>query len=285
MELTPVEFNDVRQAVHELCGLAIAEDKQYLVKTRLEPVLECNSLASYAALVQRLRRPDCLLLKDQVIEAITTNETSFNRDGHPFEELRRRILPELASRLIERRNSGFSTSPQSRIWCAAVATGQEAYSVGMAVVDFLRTRNSKDLAAKDFPIVASDISGQALAIAKAGRYSQAEIDRGVTAEQRARHFRQEQGSWCIDPTIRRTIEFRRLNLVRGLPDVGAFDLILCRNLLIYFDQPTRERLCRALCTALHPQGILMIGAAESLFGVTRELTLETLGKTVVYRKR
>lgn len=285
MELSPSEFGDVRKAVHDLCGLAIAEDKQYLVKSRLEPVLHCNGLASYAALVQRLLQSDSLLLKDQVIEAITTNETSFNRDGHPFEELRRRILPELAGRLIERRNAGYSASPQSRIWCAAVATGQEAYSVGMAVADFVRTRTTRDMTGNEFPILASDISGQALAIAQAGRYSQAEVDRGLTADQRGRYFRQEQGSWCIDPAIRRMIEFRRLNLVRGTTDVGAFDLILCRNLLIYFDQPTRERLCRLLCAALNPRGILMIGAAESLFGVTDELSLETLGKTVVYRKR
>ena len=285
VELTPAEFSDVRKAVHELCGLAIAEDKQYLVKSRLEPLLKGNGLSSYAALVQRMLQPDSLLLKDQVVEAITTNETSFNRDGHPFEELRRRILPDVANRLLERRKTGLLVSQPARIWCAAVATGQEAYSVDMAVADFLRNRPARDLTAKEFPILASDISGQALAIAQAGRYSSAEVDRGVTTEQRARHFRQENSSWHIDPAIRQTIEFRRLNLVRGFPDVGVYDLILCRNLLIYFDQPTRERLCRALCAALNPQGILIIGAAESLFGVTDELTLETLGKTVVYRKR
>lgn len=284
MELSPAEFRDIRKAVHELCGLAIAEDKQYLVKSRLEPVMQRNGLASYAALVQRMLQTDSSLLKDHVIEAITTHETSFNRDGHPFEELRRRILPELASRLLERRSGGFSSSPSSRIWCAAVATGQEAYSVGMAVVDFIRSRNSKELTARDFPILASDISGQALAIAEAGRYSLAEVDRGVAAEQRAKYFEPDQGKWSIDPAIRRMVEFRRLNLIQGFPGVGLFDLILCRNLLIYFDQPTRQRLCRSLCAALNPRGILIIGAAESLFGIADELSLETLGKTVVYRK-
>ncbi|MCE9548078.1 MAG: protein-glutamate O-methyltransferase CheR [Planctomycetia bacterium] len=293
MELSPAEFGSVRKAVHDLCGLAIGEDKQYLVKTRLEPVLIGNGLASYAALVQRLLQADSLLLKDQVIEAITTNETSFNRDGHPFEELRRRILPELAARLIERRKAGiiagYTTAPQSRIWCAAVATGQEAYSVGMGLADFLRNRPARDatpdLTPADFPILASDISGHTLAVAQAGRYTPAEVDRGVTADQRTRYFRQASGAWEIDPAIRGQVEFRRLNLTRELPQLGMFDLILCRNLLIYFDQPTRERLCQALSAALLPQGILIIGAAESLFGVSTDLVRETLGQTVVYRKR
>ena len=137
MQLSPAAFNDIRKAVHDLCGIVIAEDKQYLVVSRLEPILKRNGLPSYESLVQRLKQPNSLLLQEQIIEAITTKETSFNRDGHPFEELRRSILPELASRLIERRATTRLLNPKARIWCAAVATGQEAYSVAMAVADFL----------------------------------------------------------------------------------------------------------------------------------------------------
>ena len=158
MQLSPAAFNEIRKAVHDLCGIVIAEDKQYLVKSRLEPILHRNGLASYELLVQRLKQPNSLLLQDQMIEAITTKETSFNRDGHPFEELRRSILSELASQLIERKATERLSYPKVRIWCAAVATGQEAYSVAMAVTDFLAARSARGLTVDDFSILASDIS-------------------------------------------------------------------------------------------------------------------------------
>ena len=142
MKLTPAAFNDIRKAVHDLCGNVIAEDKQYLVKARLEPILRMNGLASYELLVQRLKQPNSLLLRDQMIEAITTNETSFNRDGHPFEELRR-IYSSNARASTDRtewQRHAF-LAQRLRIWCAAVANGQEAYSVAMAVTDFLTARS------------------------------------------------------------------------------------------------------------------------------------------------
>jgi chemotaxis protein methyltransferase CheR len=285
MQLTLAAFNDIRKAVHDLCGIVISEDKQYLVKSRLEPVLKTNSLASYELLVQQLKMPDRLLLREQMIEAITTNETSFNRDGHPFKELRRSIIPALASQLIDRRAKTRLAYPKVRIWCAAVATGQEAYSVAMGVTDAVAARSTRGLTALDFQILASDISSNALATAREGRYSSAEVDRGITPLERDRFFRQESGAWSVDASLRRMVEFRRLNLVLALPDVGTFDLVLCRNLLIYLDDAARRRLCHALHTALNSQGLLMIGAAESLYGVTDAFSTECLGKTVVYRKR
>jgi chemotaxis protein methyltransferase CheR len=284
MQLTPAAFDDIRKAVHDLCGIVIAPDKQYLVKARLEPILLTNGLASYELLVRQLREPNSVLLRDQTVEAITTNETSFNRDGHPFDALRRFIIPELASRLIERRASTRLPYSQARIWSAAVSTGQEAYSVAMAVADCLVARSAPGLTLDDFPILASDISSNALAFAREARYSSAEVDRGLTALERARFLRQENEAWSIDPALRRMVEFRRLNLVQPLPDLGTFDLILCRNLLIYLDDATRRRLCRVVHSALNPRGILMIGAAESLYGVTDAFATERFGSTAVYRK-
>jgi chemotaxis protein methyltransferase CheR len=285
MQLTPAAFNDIRRAVHELCGIVIADDKQYLVKARLEALLQINGLSSYELLVQQLKQPNSLLLQDQVIEAITTNETSFNRDGHPFEELRRSILPEIASRLVDRKATTGVSLSKARIWCAAVATGQEAYSVAMAVTDLLSARSAGGLTVDDFPILASDISSHALATARAGRYTSAELDRGVTGDQRNRFFRQEDGAWIVDPALRRVLEFIRLNLVMPLPGLGTFDLILCRNLLIYLDDAARLRLCLGLHSALKPRGMLMIGAAESLYGVTDAFSTECFGKTIVYRRQ
>ena len=158
MRLDPVTFDDLRKAVHDLCGIVIAADKHYLVVSRLEPVLIRNGLTSYEALLQGLKRPDSLPLQEQVIDAITTKETSFNRDGHPFEELRRSILPELARRLLEGRVATTLFNPRSRIWCAAVATGQEPYSVAMAVADSLACQPGLALTGENFPILATDIS-------------------------------------------------------------------------------------------------------------------------------
>jgi len=284
MQLSPDTFNDIRKVVHDLCGVVINDDKQYLVVARLEPLLKRNGIASYESLVQRLKQQNTLRLQEQIVEAITTQETSFNRDGHPFEELRRSILPEIASRLLERRARARLPYSHARIWCAAVATGQECYSVAMAVLDFLASRPGIGLNPEDFPILASDISSKALATAREGRYSSLELARGMPADQRARFFHPDGDRWVVDDSIRRTIEFRQLNLVQPLPHLGTFDLILCRNLLIYLDEATRRRLCRVLHQALNPGGILMIGAAESIYGVTEAFSTERSGTTVVHRK-
>jgi chemotaxis protein methyltransferase CheR len=284
MRLTPDTFRDISKVVHDLCGIVIAPDKQYLVVSRLEPVLERNGLPSYESLVQGLKRSHSPELKEQVIDAITTRETSFNRDGHPFEELRRSILPELAGRVLQKRAAMRFLSVKCRIWCTAVATGQEAYSVAMTVSDFLASRPGLGLTLDDFPILATDISQGALTAAREGRYTTAELGRGISPEQRARFFRHIQGGWVVVDTLRRGIEFRRLNLVQPLPNLGTFDLILCRNLLIYLDDAARRRLCQALHHALNPGGFLIIGAAESIYGVTNAFSAQRIGSTVLHVK-
>jgi chemotaxis protein methyltransferase CheR len=285
MKLSPDTFDDIRKAVHDLCGIVIADDKQYLVVSRLEPILKKNGLPSYESLVQGLKRANSLQLQEQIIEAITTKETSFNRDGHPFEELRRFILPEVANRLLEKRAATKLKGEKARIWCATVATGQEAYSVGMAVAEFVASRPGLGLGIEDFPILATDISQSALTRAREGHYSAAELKRGISAEQRARFFRHEKAGWVVEERLRRLIEFRRLNLVQPLPNLGTFDLILCRNFLIYLDEDARRRLCQGLHRALSPGGILMIGAAESLYGVSDAFSSEEVGGTLVHRKK
>ncbi|WP_152053717.1 CheR family methyltransferase [Tautonia marina] len=284
MRLSPEAFDAIRKAVHELCGIVIAEEKHYLVVSRLEPVLTRLGLPSYEAFVQALGRPDATPLRELLIEAITTRETSFNRDGHPFEELRRSILPELSRRLLARRAAPAPSLPRCRIWCAAAATGQEAYSVAMAISDFLASRPGIGLTLGDFPILATDICQGALAIARAGRYSAEEVRRGVSEDQRARYFSPDRDGWFVAEPLRRAVEFRRLNLVLPLPNLGTFDLILCRNLLIYLDDVARRRLCLGLHQALNPSGLLIIGAAESLYGVTDAFATERFGSTIAHRK-
>ncbi|MFO0909485.1 MAG: protein-glutamate O-methyltransferase CheR [Isosphaeraceae bacterium] len=284
MSLSPETFDALRRVVYELCGVVITEDKEYLVTSRFEPILKRTGLSSYDALALALRQPNALGLQEQVIEAITTKETSFNRDGHPFDELRRSILPELITRLVERRSTTYLSNQKARLWCAATATGQEVYSLAMAVADVVSSRPSLGLTVDDFPILATDISQTALNFAREGRYTNAEVARGITPELSLRYFRQEGSSWVVDPQLRRMIEFTRLNLANPLPNLGAFDLILCRNLLIYFDIGTRKRLCQDFYQALNPGGLLMLGAAESIYGISDAFTTRRYGNTLVYRK-
>ncbi|WP_165220036.1 CheR family methyltransferase [Aquisphaera insulae] len=285
MKLTSGAFQALRKAIHDLCGIVIGEDKRYLITSRLEPILRQYGLPSYDALVAALGQANSLAIQEQIVEAITTRETSFNRDGHPFDELRRSILPAIADRLRERRAArpGLETA-RARIWCVAVATGQEAYSVAMAVADVLAGRPGIGLRPEDFPILASDISQTALAVARGGRYTSAEILRGNSPAQQARYFSPVDRGWVVDERLRRTIEFRRLNVARPLPNLGNFDLILCRNLLIYFDESHQRRLCQALHRALNPGGFLLIGAAESLYRVTDTFTPVRMGSTIVHVK-
>ncbi|MBY0397029.1 MAG: protein-glutamate O-methyltransferase CheR [Thermoleophilia bacterium] len=284
MQLSPAAFEDLRRVIPEFCGIVLSADKQYLVKSRLEPVLRRNRLASYEALVAALAGGGAPALRDEVIEAITTKETSFNRDGHPFDELRRSILPELAEELRRRRGLTGLTRPRARIWCAAAATGQEVYSVAMAVADVVAARPALGLSLDDFPITATDISAAALAAARLGRYTEAEVSRGVTADQRVRYFRPDGNGWMVVEPLRRMVEYRRLNLAQPPPGLGPFDLILCRNLMIYFDEPTRRRVCQALYQSLNPRGLLLIGAAESLYGLTDAFVTERMGQTIVHRR-
>lgn len=286
MSLTPETFDAIRKVVHDLCGIVIGADKQYLVIARLGPLLQQNQIPSYESLLERLRLPNSLPLQEAIIEAITTRETSFNRDSHPFEELRRSILPELANQLLERRATGLLLNPKARIWCTAVATGQEAYSVAMAVSEFLASRPGLGLTLDDFPILATDICQNALQTAREGRYTRAELDRGISPELRTKYFREASGGgWLIAEPLRRIIEFRRVNLVKPFPNLGTFDLILCRNFLIYLDEAARRALCRGLHQSLNPGGILMIGAAESIYGLTDTFSTERLGNTFIHRKR
>jgi chemotaxis protein methyltransferase CheR len=290
MNLSDLEFSEMRRLIQTLCGIWLGNDKKYLVRTRLEPVLVSNQLASYSELIRLASLPTNLRLQDELIEAITTNETSFYRDGHPFEEFRQRMLPELIAIRSDRQRRLGLPFGKLRIWSAAASTGQEAYSLGILILEYLQSqsRNAKQgfLAAPDnFSILATDISSQALRVAKNGVYVARDLDRGLPLELRQKYFIHHQGRFTISPMVKSMIEFQRLNLVKPFSDMNGFDAILCRNLLIYFDEPTRSKVTDQLFRCLTPEGILMLGAAESIPILPNGLVQQQIGKTVVFRKR
>jgi chemotaxis protein methyltransferase CheR len=283
MEIAPQEFRDVQTLVRQLCGLVLSDDKTYLVRMRLEPVALSHGCTRFSDYLGRLQQLGAAVMRDEMVEALTTGETSFNRDGHPFDEFRRRILPALAEGLRRRREAGFPFA-LARLWSAGCSTGQEPYSLAMAVHDFVAANRALELGANQFPIFASDVSNRCLDVARAGRYADRELDRGLPAESRSRHFRRIDDDWIVNDELRRLVEFRRLNLIDHLTGIGSFEVIFCRNVLIYFDTPTRQRLSEQFHQFLSPGGLLILGAAESLYGLETSFISERLGSTTVYRK-
>jgi chemotaxis protein methyltransferase CheR len=275
-------FDRLAQLIHGLCGLVLTNDKAYLIHHRLEPIVTQSGLRSYDELCDRLRSPTLSLLHEQVIEAITTHETSFFRDSQPFEALRQVLLPELIE-VAGQRKRALGVRPHGRIWCAAASTGEEAYSVAMLLDELVQSRPRRDLDLGDFGFLATDISPGVLEVARAGVYSERDVARVRPPYQR-RYFKQQLADWQVVEPLRRLIDFRRANLLDGTSSAGPFDLILCRNVLIYFNEETRRRVCRRFHATLRPGGVLMLGAAENLYGASEGFASEQFGSAFFYRK-
>jgi chemotaxis protein methyltransferase CheR len=253
------DFAFVAAFLKERSGLIITQDKMYLLETRLTSILRDHGISNLTALAEVLRQPGAATVKDQVVDAMTTNETSFFRDNHPFETLRKSILPGL----IEKRAATRSL----RIWSAACSTGQEPYSLAMMLKDSFPI-----LGGWKVEIVATDLSPTVLEKARSGIYSTFEVQRGLPIQMLVRHFDQQEPNWQIKRELRQTVTFRALNLLEDFSALGQFDVVLCRNVLIYFDQPTKTRILSAIARRVVTDGVLLLGGAESVFGLTDAFT-------------
>jgi chemotaxis protein methyltransferase CheR len=250
--MTPAEaFGEVASLLRRRAGIVLTADKGYLLETRLGPVLARFGLASIPALAAKLRALPGEALERAVVEALTTHESSFFRDGKPFDHLAA-SLPRLAAA----RPAGAPI----RIWSAACSSGQEPYSIAMLAADALPGRRVE--------ILATDISREVLDRASEGCFSQFEVQRGLPIRLLMRHFRQDGTRWRVKPELRATIRFEERNLLGELASLGRFDAIFCRNVLIYFDAPTKTRVLEALARQLSPDGMLYLGGAETVIGLT-----------------
>lgn len=276
MDLSPAEFRRLSALAHRLCGLALTDDKEYLIRHRLEPVARAAGCDTFAAFLKALDGPAGPGLRDPIIEAVTTNETAFFRDGHPFEAFARHILPGLAARRLR------DPSRPARVWSAAASTGQEPYSLAMLAAES-RAVNAAG-GPQDFTLLATDVSAKALAVARAGRYTDAEAARGLSPDRLRRHFARDGRHWVAADRLRGAIDFRRLNLTEGFGHLPAMDVIFCRNVLIYFDEPTRRGIVDRFAANLPPGGLLVLGAVENLYGITDRFASERVGGTTVYRR-
>ncbi len=253
--MTPQDYDYIRGLLRERSGLVLSSEKQYLVESRLLPVVRKAGLASLAELVTRLKSAPAAPLSSVVVEAMTTNESFFFRDKLPFEHFRDLMIPALlASRPAERR---------IRIWCCAAATGQEPYSLAMALKDM-----GPALSGWRIDILGTDISTAALEKAKAGLYSQFEVQRGLPIQLLVKYFTQAGEMWQIAPDIRGMVTYRPFNLLGDFSGFGIFDIVFCRNVLIYFDQPTKAAVLDRLARVMARDGYLMLGAAETVVGLT-----------------
>jgi chemotaxis protein methyltransferase CheR len=253
--VTPLDYDFLRKSLKERSGLVLSADKQYLVESRLLPVARRAGVANLGELVAMLKAGQHSSLMTEVVEAMTTNESFFFRDKTPFEHLRQTIMPTL---LAARKNL-----KTIRIWCAAASTGQEPYSLAMYLKEIER-----DVVGWRIELLATDLSTGVLEKARAGLYTQFEVQRGLPIQLLIKHFTQTGELWQIAPELRAMVRYRQLNLLADFSQLGMFDLIFCRNVLIYFDQNTKIDVLNRLARVTANDGYLVLGAAETVVGLT-----------------
>lgn len=252
--MTPPDYEYLRQLLKDKSGLDLSVDKQYLIDGRLLPLSRQCGLSGIGELVQKVKGGSASTTA-QVIEAMTTNETFFFRDKVPFDHFRLSIMPEILRTRANRKNV--------RIWCAAGSTGQEPYSLAMCLKEM-----GAAMAGWRIEILATDLSLEVLEKSRSGLYSQVEIQRGLPIQLLVKYFRQVGDLWQINPDIRAMIQHRQLNLLNDFSQLGVFDVIFCRNVLIYFDRDTKINVLNRLARAIGPDGFVVLGAAETLVGLT-----------------
>jgi len=273
MPLEKIEFDYLRQLVREHSAIVLDESKEYLVEMRLMSLARVEGYGSVDDLARHLRNTRYSPLHAQVVDAMTTNETSFFRDLHPFESMKMDLLPAAI-----KRNEATRTLT---IWCAACSSGQEPYSIAMLLYDaFPQLRNGWKV-----NLLAGDLSQEMLKRARQGLFSQLEINRGLPATHLVRYFRKDGAGWQVKDEIRNMIQFHELNLSTSWPNIPPVDFLFLRNVLIYFDMDTKRQILRKARGVLRPEGVLFLGGAETTFNVDDAWERVQSGKTVYYRVR
>jgi len=276
---------DISRWITRECGVVLGPDKAYLLEHRLSGLLKDFSLPSYEALRDRLQDGRLAGVAERVVEAIVTHETSFFRDRHPFEALRATMLPAARQRWLADRAASLLPPRPIRIWSAACSTGQEPVSLAISALEWLRSGAAADLRPTDFVIVATDISARILKMAREGRYSAAELERGMPADLRSRYFTVDGPAWAVSTEVARMIDYRRVNFADAAPaSVGLFDIIFCRNVLIYFDEALKKRVVEEFWRSLPPGGLLVLGSAESLYGISDRFQPVTIAGSPAYQR-
>ena len=265
--MTPA-YAAVAEMLKARSGLTLGPDKLYLLETRLSHIFKREAIRDLSGLAAQLRPGSPL--EREVVEAMTTNESLFFRDSKPFDALRRTVLPRLhAARPI---------GAPLRIWSAAASTGQEAYSIAMVVADM-----AASIPGRRIEIVGTDLAREPLERARQGLYSQFEIQRGLPMQMLVKYFVKDEAQWRVKPALREAVSFREWNLLSDLKPLGTFDVVFCRNVLIYFDPPTKRRVLEAIARQMTPDGALFLGGAETVLGLTEAFCVQP-GEPGIYTR-
>lgn len=273
MDQSPIavnEYNTFRHYLEDACGIVLGENKHYLVTSRLKRVTEEFSFSSLSEMMSTLVKGNDRKLREKVIDAMTTNETMWFRDVYPFEILKKELLPELA----------VNKSP-IKIWSAASSTGQEAYSISMSVSEFQQSNPGK--LTSPVEIVGTDISQTVVNKAKQGLYDELSVVRGLSPERRDKFFTKKGDEWNINADIMKRTRFTELNLLNKYSLLGKFDIIFCRNVLIYFSSEMKKDILERMAQILKPGGTLILGGSESPTGYTKAFGMKRYPDGVVYR--
>lgn len=268
-----LDFEQFRVFLEKTCGILLGSNKQYLVSSRLNKLMEQNNIKTLGELVQRIQSQPRGGLREQVVDAMTTNETLWFRDTYPFEVLKSRVLPELI-----KANPG----QRLRIWSAASSSGQEPFSLSMAIDEFERSNLGQ--LKSGVQIVATDLSASMLAACKAGEYDSLAMGRGLSQERLQRYFDPKgPGRWVVKPAIRNRVEFRMLNLLDSYASLGKFDIVFCRNVLIYFSAEVKKDILTRIHATLKSGGYLFLGASEALNGLPDLYQMVQCSPGIIYK--
>lgn len=270
-----LDFEQFRTFLEKACGILLGTNKQYLVSSRLNKLMEQNSIKTLGELVQRMQTQPRSGLREQVVDAMTTNETLWFRDAYPFEVMKNRVLPEMIK---------ASPGQRLRIWSAACSSGQEPYSLSMTIDEFEKT-NIGQLKG-GVQIVATDLSPSMLINCKSGEYDSLAMGRGLSQERLQRYFDPKApGRWVVKPAIRSRIEYRPLNLLDSYASLGKFDVVFCRNVLIYFSAELKKDILTRIHAMLKPGGYLFLGASEALNGLPSHYQMVQCSPGIIYKAK
>ncbi len=270
-KLSHQEYEDFRQYLETASGIVLGENKHYLLTSRLSKLMREFSIDSFHKLLLSIKSPGNGKLRETVINAMTTNETLWFRDGYPFEMLKKTILPEISEK----------HPTQLKIWSAASSSGQEAYSISMTMLEHLAA-NPRSIPA-NIQIVGTDISSAILAEAKAGVYDKLALIRGISEERKKRFFTPKDEHWEIRPEVKRGVSFRELNLANSFTALGQFDMVFCRNVLIYFSTELKTDILNRIAKTMRPGAYLFLGGSESPTSYTDAFEMVRTAQGVVYR--
>ncbi len=276
-DISDHEFSLLKKHLSRICGIDIPPEKRYLFKTRLNESFLGEEGMTFAELCKRLAAGKDKVLPRRLVQAMTTHESSFFRDGHPFDVFRDRILPDIAE---QRLTSTKGSRPRIDILSSGCSAGQEPYSVAICVDEWLSTQ--KDFSASDVRICGTDISKPVLTQAVEGVYSDLEIGRFMPKDLLRRYFVRRDEKWEVSEEIRRMVSFREMNLAENFSHIGRFDVIFCRNVIIYFSAALKRRVITEFRRMLRPGGVLILGASETLYRLSKDFQTVHAGSTMYY---